>query len=214
MGFLDIHNHILPGIDDGSRNIDESISMALALYEAGVREIVATPHFEVGLYFNTRDKILREWEKLQKEFFSRGININLHPGSEVMLTPEVPELLKEGKIMTMKDEGNFILVEFPLSQMPLYIEDVLYEIKLMGIQPIIAHPERYRKISKELIEDNLLQLNIGSFFGSYGQVPKEKAERILKIKNDQEIFFATDAHRLQEEQWAEKYIRKLNINKL
>jgi protein-tyrosine phosphatase len=95
MGFLDIHNHMLPGIDDGSRNADESASMAQALYEAGVDEIVVTPHFEVGLYFNTRDKILREWEKLQKEFISRDIKTILYPGSEVMITPEVPDLLKE-----------------------------------------------------------------------------------------------------------------------
>jgi len=214
MGFLDIHNHILPAIDDGSRNADESAAMAQALYEAGVDEIVVTPHFEVGLYFNTRDKILREWEKLQKELISRDIKTVLYPGSEVMLTPEVPELLKEGKIMTMKDEGKYILVEFPLSQMPLYIEDILYEIKLMGIQPIIAHPERYRKLPEEIIEDNLLQLNIGSFYGSYGSRAKEKAERIAEIKSEKELFFATDAHRLQREQWTEEYIEKLKANKL
>lgn len=194
--FIDIHNHMLPGIDDGPRNLEESLKMAKSFVDAGIHEIIVTPHFEEGLYENYKEKILEETEKFRLELMNRDISLKLYPGCEIMATPCVPKLLKEKKIMTMKNQEKFVLIEFPLSGEILYDEYVIDEIKKLGLIPIVAHPERYREIKEKIIVENIVQINIGSLIGRYGNKARKEAEKIALLKNNKNIFYATDAHRV------------------
>ena len=196
-GLIDIHCHILPGLDDGARDMDEAIAMAKAAWEAGISEIIATPHFEEYVFENYRETILEATEEFRKELKKQDIPIKIYPGCEIMITPSVPELLKAGKLMTMKDEENYVLVELPLSMWPMYVEDVLYEIKLMGITPIIAHPERYREINEDVIVENIVQFNLGSLAGYYGSRSLDRLKKIEKIKEGKGIIYGTDMHSLE-----------------
>ena len=121
MRLLDIHSHLLPGIDDGPKNMEEALAVARLYLKRGIRDVIVTPHFEEGLYFNTRERILERTEQFQRVLEKEGLELRLYPGSEVMITPSVPELIDAKKIMTLNDENKYILVEIPLSQQPQYI---------------------------------------------------------------------------------------------
>jgi len=196
-GLIDIHCHILPGIDDGANDLEEALAMAKAAWKAGISEVIATPHFEEAVFENYRDTILEETEKFKEELKKNNIPIIIHPGCEIMLTPCVPELIKEGKLLTLKDEGEFVLVELPRTMWPMYTEDILYEIKLLGITPIIAHPERYREVRDEVILDNLIQFNLGSLIGKYGRKVKAEVGRLKMLKHGEGIFYGTDSHKVE-----------------
>ena len=194
MRLLDIHSHLLPGIDDGPASLEKSLEIARAYVGNQIQEVILTPHFEEGLYENFRDRILKETVHFQKKLEEAGIPLIVYPGAEVMITPSLPELVQKGKIMTLNDKNRFILLEMPLSQQPLYVEDVIYELKMMGLEPIIAHPERYRKIDPHILEENYLQMNLCSFSGYYGNKVEQRGLEILKNTDPNCIFYGTDTH--------------------
>lgn len=196
-GYIDIHCHILPGMDDGARDLQEALAMAQAMWEAGISEVIATPHFEEGFFENYRETIIEEVASFRQELQKHNIPITVHPGCEIMLTPSVPELLKAGKLMTMKDENKYVLIELPRTMWPLYAEDVIYEIKLQGLTPIIAHPERYREVNDDVLEECLVQFNLGTFVGMYGSRAGDRLERIKRLKGNEGIFYGTDLHRVE-----------------
>lgn len=209
---LCIHSHLLYGIDDGARTKEEAIQMARGLVAAGITEMIVTPHFEEGLYYNMRKIILEKCAQLRQDLLEAEISLVIHPGCEVMLTPEVLDRLQNNELMTMKDQGQYLLVELPLSQYPVYTKDLLYEIKIRGYIPILAHPERYHRLPPEIIEDNLVQINLPSLAGLYGSRIQEKAELIMADKPATEILFGTDAHRLQTDLWHPELMENLKKN--
>ena len=196
----DIHSHILPAIDDGSKSLDESIAMLRAMQDAGYSRVITTPHIMVDVYRNTpkivRDKLtfLREEAKLQ------GLSIGIDAAAEYYLDDGFLEQLNSGDILSFGD--NYLLFETSYMDRPINMEDMIFEIQSAGFKPILAHPERYRYINdmeKEYTELKelgvLFQLNLNSLIGGYGKSAKQKAEFL--IKKGYVNFLGSDAHGLK-----------------
>lgn len=196
---LDTHCHILPGIDDGSEDLENSLAMARAAVKAGFQRVIATPHYETYCFENTQEVVLAQVAAFQAALKREGIPLVVLPGTEVMLGPEIPALLAKGRLMTLMDEGKQLLVELPLHSFPLWAEAVLYEIQLQGIQTVLAHPERYDWLSSDLEwlyeykeKGGLVQANLGSLIGKYGGCAEKKARRM--IQENLVDFWGSDAH--------------------
>lgn len=196
---LDIHCHILPGLDDGPATWGQSLEMAYIASEDGIRRIVATPHFIKGSYEPSVKKVLFLTEELNKKIKREGLNLEILPGMEVYLEPDLPQMLKRGEILTLNNQKKYLLLEFPLDSIPSHSERVFYELRLQGIMPIIAHPERNQEVLQNpqkllpLVEKGLLtQVTTSSLEGHFGSKCREVANLLLKHKLAHLI--ATDAH--------------------
>lgn len=197
--FVDIHTHILPGIDDGAADIEASIGMLdIASLEDKESCIIATPHYICGSLQNGAEKVAGKLEELKTVASDRGLKLDLRRGCEIFLSTEVPELLESGEISTLAG-SSYVLVELPMMSIPEYTADVLYKLQLKGYNPIIAHPERYRDV---IADPNCLleylqrgihfQINASSLKGLYGKQIRETA--LVLLKHNMVHFVASDAH--------------------
>jgi len=194
----DMHSHILPGIDDGSPNLETSLFLIKGLMEMGVTKSIATPHVISDLYRNTPATINTALDSLKKELKNQSINFEVHAAAEYMLDSYFLEILnKEEKLLTIKD--NIILTEFSYAAMPNEPEQYSFEIQNAGYSPILAHPERYPyyhnnyKMYHRFIDLGfMLQINLLSLTGYYGKEPAKAAEYMLK--NGMVSFVGTDMH--------------------
>ena len=199
--FKDIHCHLLPGIDDGSNSIEESIEILRRAEKEGVSEIVLTPHYIENTRYNCNNKNKKEsFEILKKAIKQAGINIKLYLGNENYMSNNFIELLNNNEIMTINN-SRYLLFEFPLSQPYKNSKDYLYELVTKGYVPILAHPERYRDFQKnpDLVEEYtrmgiLLQGNYKSLLGKYGRASKRTLKVLLK--KDLITFLGSDIHHI------------------
>lgn len=193
---IDFHSHILPGIDDGSRNLEQSIAMVNEAKKVGFTKIISTSHYMEN-YYECNEKNREELlEQVQKNV--NGIELCL--GNEIYITNNIIELLQNGQASSINGT-KYVLFEFPLiTTRPMNDKEVIYRLVENGYIPIIAHPERYPFIQEnpdylfELEEMGaLFQANYGSIIGMYGL----KAKKTLKIllKNNLISFFGSDVHR-------------------
>ena len=197
---IDIHCHILPGVDDGSGNLRDSIEMAELAAASGVRGIVVTPHCNMpGVFRNYWTSELQEtFQKLQKEVNARKIPIRLFPGQEIFLASNFLELIKQGKLISI-NHSRYFLVEFQPQENVSVAIGKLQQMTAEGYVPIVAHPERYGFVQeyadavyrmKEL--GCLMQINKGSLKGRFGRAAKSCAFDM--IKNYDADFIASDGH--------------------
>jgi tyrosine-protein phosphatase YwqE len=194
----DIHSHILPGIDDGSPDIDTSILLIEGLYNLGLRKAVATPHVIGDMYRNNPVTINNALEKVKAACSEKGIDMALSAAAEYMLDDHFMELLrKKEPLLTI--EKNIILTELSYVSLPDNLERMCFEIITAGYQPIMAHPERYFFYHKKYDDffrlkelGFLLQVNLLSLTGYYG-VPVNKAAKFLFEKNLVDLV-GTDMH--------------------
>ncbi|ACV64779.1 Protein-tyrosine-phosphatase [Desulfofarcimen acetoxidans DSM 771] len=215
---IDVHSHILPGLDDGSPDLQTSLAMASAAVENGIGTIVATPHFIPGVMENRRDKVLEAVRALQSHIDREKLPLSILPGTEAYCDIALPALVKSGEVLTVNDGGRYLLMELPMATVPQYTEHVIYELKLLGITPVIAHPERNKGIASDpsflykLVSNGVLaQVNATSLLGEYGESVKAAALQFLKLRWVH--FLATDAHspgrRLASLVKASDYIEKI-----
>lgn len=195
----DIHSHLLYGIDDGSRSIDESIELLKKLEKEGIDSIMLTPHYIENTKYNCNNKnkmaIFRELKaRAEKE----KISIKLYFGNEVFFTDNFIKLLKEKEVRTLNG-SKYLLFEFPMSRVYNNTSEIIFEIINKGYIPILAHPERYEAFQKhpDLIYEYLrmgvqLQGNVGSLFGEYGKEAQKLAKKY--IKNKCYAFLGSDIH--------------------
>lgn len=195
---IDIHCHILPGIDDGAKDMDTSIEMLKIAEEDGIKKIIATPHFYRGHYENKYQDVVKKVEELNIVAMKNGIEVEILPGQEIFLDKYTLQYYKEGIIKGLNNT-EYMLLELSPLEFPLYALDVIYELKLYGIKPIIAHPERYLYVNRdisilnELIEEQcFFQINAGSVRGIFGKKTQNTA--IGLIKNNICDLVASDAH--------------------
>lgn len=209
---IDIHTHILPGVDDGAKTIDESLKIIEYLKKVGITDIVLTSHYIKNTNYTSNRK---EREQLFHELKEQSSNmgINLYLGNEVYLTEDILDLLEQEEIVTLNDT-KYMLVELPLTGYLNNLPNILCKLFDSGIVPIIAHPERYHFLQKnkervkELLEFGcLLQCNIDSITGKYGK----KAKKLMKwlLKKDLVEFVATDTHYVEKKRKLKKSLRKL-----
>ena len=196
---IDLHCHILPGIDDGAENIEESVTMSNIAYRDGIRTIVATPHTMNGVFINEREYILEKVNKLQKVLIAKKIDILVIPGADVHINYNLLELIRDGKAMTINNNGKYILLEFPHHQVPPKISEFVFKLKLNKVIPIFTHPERNIAIQKDLniifrlVElGALTQITASSLIGEFGPVASKCAVEMLK--NNLAHIIASDAH--------------------
>lgn len=195
---IDIHSHILPFVDDGAKNMDEAIEMTKIAYESGISTIIATPHYIENEGYNSYQENLKILDKLKMELKERNINVEILLGNELFITYDVFKLIDSNEIATLNNT-KYLLIEFPRLNMPIYVENLIYNLKLKGIIPIIAHPERYEKVIEDpnilynfIIKGALCQINLPSLNGRYGKKVKETAQILVKHKMIH--FVASDAH--------------------
>lgn len=197
---IDIHSHILYGIDDGAPDIDESIAIIRNLKKVGFDTIVATPHYIENTEYITGNKRKKEiLNKLKKGLDISEIDVEICLGNEIYLSEEILKKIEAKQISPMNG-GNYLLIELPLVEKYKHALDMLTNIKCKGYNIILAHPERYylfqenpEKIEEYLDAGILLQGNIGSLDGRYGRKAKKLFKQLLKKR--QYFALATDIHR-------------------
>lgn len=197
---IDIHSHILPGIDDGAINTEEAIEMAIMAVESGVKYMVATPHSNVpGICDNYLNKqFIEHFKEFRNIIREMQIPLQLLPGMEIFATPELPQLLKAKKVLPING-SKYFLTEFAFDEEFWFCSEILKECQSIGFIPIIAHPERY-----ECIQDNpeyvaewtkngyAMQINKGSILGRFGRSAKRTADILLQRR--MVTCVASDAH--------------------
>jgi len=196
---IDIHTHILPGIDDGSKDINESLDILRALVNQGVTEVIATPHIITGVYNNTKKIIDEKIEQLKTEIIANKLPIKVYKGAELYYEPNIIEKTKQEELNLAG--SNYILIESDLQRFPDNFEKTLYQFQVAGYIPILAHAERFTPFLNDFnrlinIANRgiLIQLNSGSFFGNYGENVQKLAYRILQTGCVH--FIASDVHHL------------------
>ncbi|EDL65254.1 tyrosine-protein phosphatase [Bacillus sp. SG-1] len=198
---VDIHNHILPEMDDGPDNMDQAVNMAKAAADHGISTIIATPHHRNGQFICSPSEIINKVNKLNALLRERRINVQILPGMEIHLYPEIcTDLIKEiPDSLTLADNHQYILVELPYSYYPGFTDTLLYELQLEGFIPVLAHPERNSVIRRrpnllyQLIKRGILvQITAGSITGTFGRKIQKFAEKLLK--HHLVHFIASDAH--------------------
>jgi len=209
---VDIHTHILPGVDDGAKTIEESLEILEYLYRCGFTDFVLTSHYIQNTKYNVNKEERKNiFQELKKKLPHQDMNLYL--GNEVYLCETILDLLKKKKIATLNDT-KYILIELPLTGYLKRLPNILCELTSQGYTPIVAHPERYHFLQKnkqrvkELLEfDCLLQCNLDSITGKYGR----KAKKLMKwlLKKDLVQFIATDTHYVEKEKHLKKSLKKL-----
>jgi len=198
---IDIHSHILPGLDDGSKNMEETLGIVRQLYEAGFKTLIATPHVIEGRGFLSPPEILATTKQVRERVAEAGIPVEILPGAENYIFPDMAKWARDEKLVTLGNTGKHLLVEFPMLEIPHYTDQVFFELQVLGITPILAHPERNKGLSDEperLVDwakkGILFQLDLRSLSGHYGPQAKLLAERMLQ--SDLIHFVGSDAHRV------------------
>ncbi|MCL4534075.1 MAG: hypothetical protein M1370_02820 [Bacteroidetes bacterium] len=198
---IDLHTHILPGLDDGAQSVAEALEMARVALADGIHTVVATPHFGLEKGF-AWEEVLAAVDTLQAALTEAGLGLRVLPGAELMISPELPQLLGRDGAYSLNG-SRYVLIELPLQQYPIYTEQVLFELQLKGLMPILAHPERNTQIQSDLDtlgrmvqRGALVQLTTGSLLGHFGGRMRQTAETILTHRMGHII--ASDAHSPQQ----------------
>ena len=173
---IDLHCHILSGVDDGADTMEESCRMARLAAESGVTALAATPHCAPPQFANFAGAELeRRFRRLRERLAQEKIPLRLHTGMEVFATPELPRQLNEGRLLTLGG-SRYLLVEFAFGEDEWFAERMLEEVEARGLTPVIAHPERYYFVQDDPLvlrgwagEGRVIQANKGSFFGMFGR---------------------------------------------
>jgi protein-tyrosine phosphatase len=215
---IDLHAHILPRLDDGAESLEESVEMCRISYRDGVRTIVATPHILPGVYKNSRSTILAKTQELNEAIGKFGIQdpdprtqqlndptdgFKILPGADVHFSPNLVQLCESGEIVTVNDDGCYLMVEFDFMSLPYQGEEVLFQLISRGITPVITHPERNLEIARRpkryyrMVNMGCLgQVTAMSLTGGFGPEVKRVADRLLAHRLIH--FIGSDTHSVHE----------------
>lgn len=197
-GIYDIHCHILPGVDDGSKSLEESIWMLRREYEDGVRRIIVTPHFRYNMFEPPMQVVQKQFLRLQKAAQEVGSDLKLYLGCELHASMDMVSCLKKGERLTMAG-SRYVLVEFGNNDEKAFMKERVQKLKLNGYIPIVAHVERYRAVkgNVDFIDElkglgAMIQVNADSISGKDGFSVKWFTKKIMKL--DLLDFIGTDGH--------------------
>ena len=197
---IDIHNHILPNLDDGSKSLNMSIDMLECAADQGITEVVSTVHYQHPKFENIKisfEKIAEQVSALQVKLEMKSIPIKIHPGAEVFYYPNLIQLIQNP--LTTMGNGKYMLIEFHPHFIPKGHKNELFNLKMSGVTPIIAHPERYVDVQNDIYKvlewmdiGCLIQVDAGSLLGTLGNRAKTASEIIVKNRWCQ--ILCSDAH--------------------
>ena len=196
----DIHSHLIPGIDDGSPEMETTIVLLKKFIDLGYKKVITTPHVMSDYYKNNPEIILSGLNNVRKEIKKQNLNIEIEAAAEYNLEPEFEKLLDDGKLLSFGAE-KYLLFELSFFDEPLRLNETIWKMIEKGFRPVLAHVERYGywhnnydKVEEMINRGVKLQLNIGSVTGAYGPEVKKFAERLIK---DEIIeFVGSDCHHL------------------
>ena len=196
---IDMHSHILPGIDDGAPTVKESIMMVKRFQELGFKKLIATPHIMADYYRNTPDTINKALDELREELVRQNINMPIEAAAEYYLDETFEAKINKGNLMKMG--GDYVLFELSFINYPNNIKDIIQKLNDKGLKPILAHPERYPYLGS--IENYhkirefgcFFQLNTISLSGYYGKQTQKIAEEL--VDNMMVDFIGSDMHHLR-----------------
>lgn len=183
----DIHSHLIPGIDDGAKTIDDSLILAQGFVDLGYSRVVTTPHIMSDYYKNTPRIINDGLDYLHKNLVDNGINLKVEAAAEYYVDYEFVAKIGKEELLTFGD--NYILIEFSFVEPPKAFKEAIFELQANGYKPVLAHPERYIYWHKDLsvyeelkTRDVLFQMNILSLIGIYSSSVAHVAEQLIKNK--------------------------------
>jgi protein-tyrosine phosphatase len=196
---IDIHCHILPGIDDGPATLDEAVAMCRIASGDGIETIVATPHFKPGKFECSGEDVGRAVSLLNGELMRQGVKVSILPGADVSVTPELPVHLDQIRALTINGTGRYFLAELPHETIPAHWDQFLLSLQGRGFVPILTHPERNRWFLNHpdalypfVLAGGLVQLTAMSITGGIGDDIREYCRFLLR-RNLVHVI-ATDAH--------------------
>ncbi|MFE3869206.1 tyrosine-protein phosphatase [Flavobacterium sp. LS2P90] len=182
---IDIHSHLLPGIDDGARTFEDTLRLTQALQGFGVCQFITTPHIIQYVWDNTHDQILSKKETIVLELEKNKITIPFNAAAEYLMDDQFVQLFQSHELLTLKD--NYVLVEMSYINAPIQLYSILFDLQVAGYIPVLAHPERYLFYHNNFSEYEklkragcLFQLNLLSVVGYYGAEITNIAEQLLK----------------------------------
>lgn len=202
---VDLHSHLIPGIDDGAKTIEDSIKLILELKALGFHKIITTPHIMSDYYRNNSESINSGLYALRAELKNRNIDIEIEAAAEYYYDEYFLELLKTDNLLTIHKE--YLLFELSYLTKPSGIDDVIFQIQTKGLKPILAHPERYPYLkmadyAKYKEAGCFFQMNILSLTGHYGEQAKNIAKQLIEFGYID--FIATDLHHMHHIQLIKK----------
>ncbi|WP_268033458.1 tyrosine-protein phosphatase [Algoriphagus sp. PAP.12] len=215
---VDMHSHLIPGIDDGSKSMEESLELIQRLSSYGLKKIITTPHIMSEYYRNTPEIIRMGLEDLRKAVQREGIPVEIDAAAEYYMDEIFLDKVKNGgELLTFGD--NYILVETGFINRPQMLLETFFQLEMAGFKPVFAHPERYqylladKKLQEDLIERNtIFQINLLSLTGFYSKQVKDFAEVLLEKGNVQ--FFGTDCHNPRYLDMLETLPKSRNYNRI
>lgn len=201
MVMVDLHCHLLPGVDDGSKNMEISLRLAQEATENGVTHALLTPHHMNGHYVNHKQDVIRRTKEFQKQISAHNIPLTVFPGQEVRINGQLLEALDKDDILFADTAGKYMMLEFPDDDVPHYTNQMIFSLQQRGITPVIVHPERNTKIMAEpnllyqLLEKGCLsQITASSYVGTFGKKVENFSHQLIDA--GQGYVFASDAHDL------------------
>lgn len=195
---IDIHCHILPGIDDGAVTESDSLAMAREAVQQGIHTIIATPHHKNGSYDNTKDSIVKSVEVLNELLMNEDIPLTLLPGQEIRINGDMIDDIEKNELLSL-NHTKYMFVEFPSGSVPRYAKQMLFDLQVSGYTPVIVHPER----NSELIQNPaklyefvrkgaLTQITAASLIGKFGKNIQKFSKQLVDANLTH--FIASDAH--------------------
>ncbi len=198
---IDLHCHLLPGVDDGSKSMDISLKLANDAVRDGIDYALLTPHHMNGVYLNHKKAVIQQTQEFQVELDRHKISLKVFPGQEVRINGDLLTALDQDDILFADEGGRYLMLEFPDDDIPSYTSNVIYELMQRGIIPVIVHPERNTMIMKQpnilydlLRKGCLSQITAGSYVGAFGRKVQKFSKQLIQA--GQVYIFASDAHDL------------------
>lgn len=198
---IDLHCHILPGVDDGSPDLKTSLDLAQVAYEQGITKMLLTPHHMDGEYVNHKDDVLKKTADFQKELYTHNIPIELRAGQEVHINGNLLDALDNDDVLFADQNKKYLMLELPHNEVPEYTDDMIFELQIRGIVPIIVHPERNYGFQSDpdklydLIRTGCLsQITANSYIGGFGKHIQKFSDKIINANLSH--VFSSDAHNL------------------
>ena len=214
---VDIHSHLIPGIDDGSQTMDETIAMLAKFQSLGYKKVITTPHVMSDSFPNTSENILAGIEDVREEIKKVGLTIEIEAAAEYYFDETFIAKIKTKDLLTFGD--NYVLLEFAFHSPPQYIDQMFFELQSRGYRPVVAHFERYMYYLGKIDQATEwrrkginIQININSLFGHYGPEIKKQAERLIDAGEFD--FIGTDCHRIEHLMLLENSLTSPYIHKI
>jgi len=214
---VDMHSHLIPGIDDGSQNMDQTIAILAKFQSLGYKKVITTPHIMTDSYPNTPEIIQSGLEEVRKAIKEVGLTIQIEAAAEYYFDETFMPKIKNRELLTFGD--NYVLVEFAFHSPPQYLEQLFFELQTNGYRPVVAHFERYMyylgdiEKAKEWRSKGInIQINLNSLIGHYGPEVKKQAEKLIDaVEFD---FVGTDCHRIEHLMLLEQHLNLPYIHKI